>query len=49
MNVEWSASSPGRFISGEIPRYPFYRRLDGPKNRHERYGKEKNLLPFRGI
>jgi hypothetical protein len=36
---EWSASRPGRFITGETaPRYPLDRRLDGPQSLSGRDG-----------
>jgi hypothetical protein len=30
----------------EIPRYPLYRRMDGPQSRSVRYGEQKNLLTY---
>jgi hypothetical protein len=35
---DWSASRPGRFTSGEKPRYPLDKRLGGPQNRSGQYG-----------
>ena len=39
---EWSAARPGRTLSPEKTRYPFYRRLDGPQGRS---GRAENLVP----
>jgi hypothetical protein len=47
---EWSASSPGRFISCErVPRYPLHRRLCGPQSRSGSYGEEQKLAPAEKI
>jgi hypothetical protein len=39
--VEWSASRPGRLISGKEPQYPLDRRLGGPQSRSGCGGGEK--------
>jgi len=39
---EWSAAHPGRTLRPGKSRYPFYRRLGGPKGR---FGRAENLLP----
>jgi len=39
---EWSAAHPGRTLPPGKTRYPFYRRLGGPKGRSER---AENLVP----
>jgi hypothetical protein len=46
---EWAASRPGRFIRGENPRHPLYRRLGGTKSQYGRCGVKKNLLFLSGI
>jgi hypothetical protein len=42
---EWSASCPW----GNIPWYPFYRRVGGPQSWSEHYGEEKSFLLLPGI
>jgi hypothetical protein len=37
------------YLWGKGPRYPLYRRLDGPQSPPGRYGDVKNLLPLQGI
>ena len=39
---EWSAARPGRTLRLGKTRYPFYRRLGGPKGRS---GRAENLVP----
>ena len=39
---EWSAARPGRTLPPGKTRYPFYRRLGGPKGR---FGRAENLIP----
>jgi len=39
---EWSAARPGRTLPPGKTRYPFYRRLGGPKGRS---GRAENLVP----
>jgi len=39
---EWSVPHPGRTLPPGKTRYPFYRRLGGPKNRS---GEAENLVP----
>jgi len=39
---EWSAARPGRTLPSGKTRYPFYRRLGGPKGRS---GRAENLVP----
>ena len=41
---EWSASRFGSFIAGKEPQYPLNKRLDRPRTRYGRFGKEKNFL-----
>jgi hypothetical protein len=41
---EWLTLRPGCFDSGKGPRYPWNRRLGGPKCRRERFGEVINLL-----
>jgi hypothetical protein len=45
----WSTSRPGRFIHWKECRYPFNRRLDGPRSRRGRFGEEKRRLRAPGI
>jgi hypothetical protein len=44
MEVSSQLHSPTALPLGGSARYPFYRRLDGPRNRSGRCGGEKNLL-----
>jgi len=39
---EWSVARPGRILSPGKNRYPFYRRLGGPRGRS---GRAENLVP----
>jgi hypothetical protein len=39
MGGEWLKPRPNRFTPGKKTRYPFYRRLGGPKGRSERVQK----------
>jgi hypothetical protein len=41
---EWSASRPGSFTPGEIPRYPLDKRLDGLQIRSGRRGEDAEPL-----
>lgn len=41
----WSASRSGRFNSGKTLKYPFKRRLCGPRGQSAKFGDEKNLTP----
>jgi hypothetical protein len=43
--VSGQLHAPAALPPGKSPRYPFYRRLDGPQSRSGRYGEVKNFDP----
>jgi hypothetical protein len=43
--VSGQLHAPAALPPGKSPRYPFYRRLDGPQSRSERYGEVKIFYP----
>jgi hypothetical protein len=49
MELSGQLQAPAALLRGYNPRYPLYKRMDGPQSRFERYGEEKNLLPLLGI
>ena len=49
MEINAQLQAPRRFTPGNVPRYPFYTRLDAPRSRAQRFGEKKNLLPLSGF
>jgi len=46
---EWLTSRPSHFTSGKQPQYPLNRKLRVPQSRPGHLGKDKNLIPLRGM
>jgi hypothetical protein len=46
--VEWSASRPGRFSPGKLPRYPLNRLLSGCTRCDSTFRRQKSLVPSAG-
>jgi hypothetical protein len=49
MEVSGQIHAPAALPPGKDPRYPLYKRLDGPQSQSRRGGDEENPHPLPGI